>query len=116
MVATIVAPTRKNHIFFWSDKYKRAFLFLKDSFTSAPMLCQFDPDKEIIVETDASDYVSAGILSQREDRGSLHPVAFCCRMHTPAEYNHEIYEKELNAIIRYFEEWLARLQPTQHLI
>jgi hypothetical protein len=47
-------------------------------------LSHFDPDKEIIVETDASDYVSAGILSQYDDQGILHPVAFYSKKHTPA--------------------------------
>ena len=33
---------------------------------SAPVLMRFDPEKEILVETDASNYVSAGVLSQRD--------------------------------------------------
>jgi hypothetical protein len=31
-------------------------------FTSAAVLARFDPDCDVIVETDASDYVSAGVL------------------------------------------------------
>ena len=64
----------------------------------------FDPDKEIIIETDASDYVSAGILSQYDENDTLHPVAFFSKKHSPAECNYEIYYKELMAIIRCFEE------------
>ena len=78
----------------------KAFQRLKDVFTSAPILRHFDPEKEYVVETDASDYVSAGILSQIADDGLLHPVEFFSKKHSPAECNYKIYDKELMAIIR----------------
>ena len=49
---------------------------LKTAFTTAPILRHFDHDREIIVETNASDYVSAGISLQYDDDGILHPVKF----------------------------------------
>ena len=76
----------------------------------------FDAEKEIIVETDASDYVSAGIMSQYDDNGVLHPVAYFSKKHSPAEYNYEIYDKELMAIIRCFEEWRLELESIPHPI
>ena len=82
----------------------KAFQRLKAAFTSAPILRHFDREKECVVETDASDNVSAGILSQIADDGLLHPVAFLSKKHSPAECNYEIYNKELMAIIRSFEE------------
>jgi hypothetical protein len=71
---------------------------------------RFDPDKEILVETDASDFVSAGVLSQRDDSGVLRPVAYFSKKHATAECNYEIYDKELLAIIRCFEEWRPELE------
>jgi hypothetical protein len=62
------------------------------------------------METDASDYVSAGMLSQYNDDGILHHVAFFSKKHSPAEYNYEIYDKELMAIVRAFEEWRPELE------
>jgi hypothetical protein len=91
--------------FLWSDECSQSFETLKQAFTTAPILRHFDYDYEIIVETDASDYVSAGVLSQYDDEGLLHPIAFFSKKHTPAECNYEIYDKELIAIIRAFEEW-----------
>ena len=35
-----------------------------------------DPTQPFKVETDASDYAIGGQLSQRDDNGKLHPVAF----------------------------------------
>ena len=81
---------------------------------TAPILARFDPDRPILVETDASDYVSAGILSQRDNQGLLHPVAFFSKKHLPAECNYEIYDKKLLAIVRCFEEWRAELEGSPH--
>ena len=54
--------------------------------------------------------MAAGVLLQYDDQGILHPVAFSCRKHAPAECNYEIYNKEQLAELRGFEEWSAELQ------
>jgi hypothetical protein len=102
--------TLKNTPFVWTDKCSKSFEALKQAFTMAPILRHFDYDREVIVETDASDYVSAGILSQYDDEGVLHPVAFFSKKHSAAECNYEIYDKELMAIVRAFEEWRPKLE------
>ena len=112
----MVKHTVKNIPFKWSSACKSSFQALKDAFTSAPILRHFDPEKQCIVETDASDYVSAGILSQYDDDNVLHPVAFFSKKHSPAECNYEIYDKELMAIIRSFEEWQSELESSPHII
>ena len=66
------------------------------------------------METDASDYVSAGILSQYYETGILHPIAFFSTRHTPAECNYKIYDKELMAIVQAFEHWRVELQSVEH--
>jgi len=75
------------------------------AFTMAPALRHFDHEKEVIIKTDASDYVSAGVLSQRDDDGVLHSVAYYSNKHSPAKCNYDIYDKELMAIIKALEEW-----------
>jgi hypothetical protein len=70
----------------------------------------------VYVETDASDYVSSGILSQKDDIGVLYPVAFMSRKHTKAKYNYEIYDKELLAIVRCFEDWRLELEGAAFLV
>ena len=87
VMAPMVNLTKKNQPFLWNSDCNRAFEFLKTAFTTAPVLAHFDPDKEILVETDASDYVSAGVMSQHDSNGILHPVAFFSKKHTPAECN-----------------------------
>jgi hypothetical protein len=106
--------TQKNMPFAWTDECSKSFKALKQAFTMAPILHHFDHDREVIVETDTSDYVSAGILSQYDDKGVLYPVAFFSRKLSLAEYNYEIYDKELMAIVRAFEEWWPELDGTLH--
>ena len=66
----------------------------------APVLAHFDPDKKTVLETDASQYVMGGVLSQYSDDGSLCPVAFYSKNMLPAECNYHIYDKELLIIIK----------------
>lgn len=43
---------------------EKAFQTLKLAFSTAPILAHFDPDKETWIESDASDYVVAAVMSQ----------------------------------------------------
>jgi hypothetical protein len=54
------------------------------------------------------------VLSQKDDEGVLHPVAFFSKKHSLQEINYEIYDKELLAIIRAFEEWRPELEGATH--
>ena len=89
-----------------------AFIKLKEAFLKASTLAHFDPELETWVETDASDYVVAAILSQKDIHGVLRPVAYLSKKMTPQECNYEIYNKELLAIVRAFEEWRPELAGT----
>ena len=102
--------TKKDTKFLWDDKCQKAFDLMKNAFTSDKILMHYDPDQKIVVETDASDYVSAGILSQYDNNGVLKPIAYFSKKHNPAECNYEIYDKELMAIVRAFEEWRPELE------
>jgi len=75
------------------------------AFATAPALSHYDHEREVIIVTVASDYVSAGVLSQRDDEGVLHPVANFSKKHSPAECNYDIYDKELMVNTEALEEW-----------
>ena len=104
VVAPITKLTGKSVPLQWKTEQFATFKVLKDAFTSAPILQHFDYEKAIVVEMDASDYVSAGVLSQPDDNGVLRPVAFFSEKHSPAKCNYEIYDQEQLAIVRSFEE------------
>ena len=57
------------------------------------------------METDASDYVLAAILSIVNEDNEVYPVAFHSRTFTVAELNYDIYDKELLAIFKAFKIW-----------
>jgi hypothetical protein len=42
----------------------------------APILRPFHYEREVIVDTDAWNYMSAGVLFQRDDEGVLRPVEY----------------------------------------
>ena len=95
--------TKKDIPFDWTSACQSAFDSLKKMITEAPILAHYKQGLKTIMETDSSDYVSSGILFQLEEDGLLHPVTFFSKNLNPAEYNYEIYDKELLAIIRCFE-------------
>ena len=100
--------TRKDVPFVWCPACETAFSALKTRFTSAPILQHFQQGLETWVETDASDHVVAGILSQVHPEG-LKPVAYFSRQMVAAECNYDIYDKELMAIVKCLEEWEPEL-------
>ena len=78
------------------------------------MLKHFDPHRQAIVETDASDFALGAILSQKHD--NLHPVAFHSRKFTAAEINYGTADKELLAIVDCFKRWRRHLEGANHQI
>src|SRR5438874_1184517 len=89
---------------------------LKRVFVTASVLAHFNPNREVLMKVDALDYVSAGVLSQRDEKGVLYSIAFFSKKHSSAECNYEIYNKKLIAIVRCFEEWRAELEGLLHII
>jgi len=64
-----------------------AFNFFKKTFTFS--------DAQLIMETDASDYALAAILSIVNEKNEVHPVTFYSHTFTVAELNYDIHDKEL---------------------
>jgi hypothetical protein len=106
----ITALLRKEAQFEWGEDSQLAFDTLKKAFTSAPILCHFDPERPAIVEVDASDQAEGGILSQVGEDGKLYPCAFYSRKFSPAELNYEIYDKELMSIVDGLSTWRHHLE------
>lgn len=113
LVSPMVKQLSKGQIFNWSRECQDSFDKLKTALVTAPVMHHFDRAKKCFVETDASDFVVAGVLSQMGEGGLLHPVAYYSQKMAPAECNYEIFDKELLAIIRCFEAWRPELQGTQ---
>jgi hypothetical protein len=117
IVLPLTRLLRKDTPFSWDAPQHQAFVALKSMFSKAPILIHFDPSNPIVLETDASDYAIAAILSQiSPSDGDIHPVAFHSRSMQPAEVNYEIYDKELLAIFEAFKVWRPYLEGARHTI
>lgn len=53
------------------------------------------------------------VLSQRQEDGCLHHIAFMSKSFMGPEYNYDTHDKELLAIIKAFEEWWFLLEGTE---
>jgi len=62
------------------------------------------------VETDASDYALAAILSIMTKDNEIHPVAFHSRTFSAPELNYDVHNKELLAIFEAFKIWQHYLE------
>ena len=64
----------------------------------------FESGKFITLETDASDEAIEACISQSDEKGRLHLIAFHSRKLTGAELNYEIHDKKLLAIVDSFKQ------------
>jgi len=104
-VIPLTRLTRKNTPWNFDDDCRIAFNTLKQAFISAPILIHWVPDAQLIVETNASDYALAAILSIMTKDNEIHPVAFHSRTFSTPELNYNVYNKELLAIFKAFKIW-----------
>ena len=106
MASPLTALTSTKVQFRWNPAADKAFETLKTRFTSAPILQMPDPDREFVVEVDASDVGVGAVLSQRAaSDGKLHPCAFYSRRLSSAEQNYDIGNRELLAVKLALDEW-----------
>jgi transposase InsO family protein len=93
----------------WETEHQEAFRKLTQAITTPPIMRHFDPSQPAILETDASDFATGGILSQRfestDGKQRLHPVAFHSQKFSPAELNYDIHDKEMLSIVQCFRKW-----------
>ena len=66
---------------------------------SAELLVHFDPAKELVLATDASDYGVGAVLSYKMEGGTERPIGYMSRSLNGAERNYSTLEKEALAII-----------------
>jgi hypothetical protein len=113
IVKSLVKLTRKNQLFFWSKDCQAALNELKKRVIETSVLSYFSSELKTFLESDSFDYVSIGILSQKEDDDLIKSVTYFSKTLSLAECNYEIYDKKLLAIIRCFEQWRAELQSVK---
>ena len=105
IVVPLTQLTRKDTPWKFTNDCRSTFNLLKKAFTSAPILTHWVPDAPLVVETDASDYAVAGILSIIGADSELRPIAYYLRTLSAPELNYDTHDKELLAIFEAFKHW-----------
>lgn len=110
IVKPLTTLTRKEVNWRWGEGEVAAFLELKERLLMAPILAHYDYDKPTVLETDASNGVVAGVLTQyHEDDKTWHPVGYYSESMQGAELNYAIHDKELMAVVKSMKFWRAEL-------
>jgi len=98
--------TRKWTPWVFSNDCQKSFEAFKKAFTTAPILTHWIPNAPLIVETNASNYALAAILSTVSPMDNqVHPITFHSWTFNSAELNYNVHDKELLAIFEAFKVW-----------
>ena len=92
--------TKKNVPFAWTEKCDLAFKKLKQCVCKTLILIYFDFSKPCHFKIESSDYISAGMLSQKSNNGNLYPVAYFLKKIVPAEYMSDLLLTKVAGILR----------------
>src|SRR6201992_4247902 len=107
---------KKDVKFEMTQERTEAFNKIKKAIASAPVLAHANPEKPYILETDVSNYAYGAILSQKQEDGKIHPIAFLSKSMSLAEKNYNIYNKEMLAVVKALQHWRQYLERSQYLI
>jgi hypothetical protein len=66
--------------------------------------------------SDASLTATGAVLMQKDSNGDLDPCAYLSKTLSSAEWNYDIYDRELLAVIHALEEWQHYLLGTSHVV
>ena len=83
----------------WLEQQQTAFEEAKELLQSTDLLVNFDPEKELVLATDASDYGVGAVLSHKMKNGTERPIGYVSRSLQEAEKKYSTLEKKTLAII-----------------
>src|SRR6266446_2569716 len=107
---------QKNTPWHFGETESAAFRHLKTAFCLAPVLYHWALDLPMTVETDASDYAIAGILSVTTPDLEIRLIAFHSQSLHDAERNYNTHDKELLAVFDCYKAWRHYLEGSGHPI
>ena len=99
VVQLLTKLMKKLVLFYWGPNQNKVFIEL-ETFTTAPVITNFDYKKIIVLNINVSFYISVEVLSQYNNHWVLYLVTFFLKKYTTAEENYEIYDKELECNTR----------------
>ena len=91
--------TSKDVPFAWSSEAESAFTALKAKLVTPPVLAYPRFGEDFTLETDASIQGLGAVLSQKQEDGKLHPIAYASRALSKPERNYSVTELETLAVV-----------------
>src|SRR5258705_4016113 len=99
------ALNHKSKDWSWGAAKQQAFDALKSAVTSALMLAFLSKSGPFHLECNASNFTMGAVLSQQHEDGLFHPIGFMSKSFSDTEWNYQIHDKEMLAIMHALEEW-----------
>ncbi|GJP84359.1 hypothetical protein CLOP_g14420 [Closterium sp. NIES-67] len=99
----------------WEPQHQEAVEQLKQALTSAPVLILPDPERDYVIEADASNQAVGAVLMQDQGNG-VQPIAYLSKKIYRAELNYPIHDKEALAIIIAFKTWRCYLEGRKTIV
>ncbi|GJP43515.1 hypothetical protein CLOM_g2965 [Closterium sp. NIES-68] len=100
---------KKNMPYNWEPKHQEAVEKMKQALTSALVPILPDPERDYVIEADASDQ-AVGAVSMQDQGNGMQPIAYLSKKLHGAEQNYPIHCKEAFAIIITFKMWRCYLE------
>ena len=116
IVISLTHLTQKDIPWKFDFSCQDAFNSLKKAFIFASILTYWISNAQLIVETNALNYVLAVILSIVNEDNKVHPVAFHSHTFTAVELNYDTHDKELLTIFKAFKIWWYYLEDPAYPI
>ena len=91
--------THQDTKWLWEKQHDEAFEEIKKSLATRPTLAYFDPRRKTTLTVDASPTGLGGILSQQDDHGEVHVVAYASKALSDVETRYSQTEREALAVI-----------------
>jgi len=111
-----VEPGKRAKKFQWSADAEKSFRLLQKALCTAPVLAHPDPNRMFILATDASNYALGAVLSQKDDQGLEHPVAYASRKMKNGEAIWDTRQRELLAVLYAFKKFRPYLEAQKFLL
>ncbi|GJP43004.1 hypothetical protein CLOM_g2514 [Closterium sp. NIES-68] len=102
IAAPLTNLLKKNTPYNWEPRHQEAVEQLKQALTSASVIILPDPERDFVIEADASEQAVGAVLMQDQGNG-LQPIAYLSKKLQGAELNYPIHDKEAFAIIIAFK-------------
>ena len=101
--AEIISPLykllKKEVVWKWGKSENDAFNDLKDAISAEKMLKRYEPNGDLVLQTDASGVGVGATILQHNENGFLKPIAYASRILNKAERNYPQIERELLGVV-----------------